>query len=232
MTTPIDFYYWPTPNGWKVSILLEELELPYDTIMVNIGKGDQFKPDFLAISPNNRMPAIVDHDVSGGPVPIFESGAIMFYLAEKTGRFIPADPLGRKETLEWLFWQVGNQGPMAGQYSHFYNYAPEVEREGYSRKRYENEYYRCLSVLETRLDGREFILGDDYSIADMICWPWVLIAKAMGLSLDDHPRVARWRQTVKERPAVQRGVARGKEDRRQRPPTEEERKILFNQTGR
>ncbi|MEM8686408.1 MAG: glutathione S-transferase N-terminal domain-containing protein [Pseudomonadota bacterium] len=225
----IDFYYWPTPNGWKVSILLEELGVPYNTIPVNIGQGDQFKPEFLAISPNHRMPAIVDHDVEGDPVAVFESGAIMIYLAEKHGRFIPSNPLGRKETLEWLFWQVGNLGPMAGQYSHFVNYAPKEEVYGHDR--YKNEYHRCLGVLERRLDGRAFILGDEYSIADMISWPWVLIAKAMGQPLDEFPNVVRWRAAVKERPAVQKGVDLGKDLRRSAPPSEEERKNLFNQTA-
>lgn len=225
----IDFYYWPTPNGWKVSILLEELGLPYETKMVNIGKGDQFKPEFLAISPNNRMPAIVDHDVTGDPVSVFESGAIMWYLAEKTGRFLPADPVSRKEVMEWLFWQTGNQGPMAGQHSHFFNYAPEdVRKQGYAFERYERETYRCLGVLERRLEGRDYLVGD-YSIADMICWPWVLIAKAMKLSMDDYPRVADWRQRIKVRPAVQQGVSLGKESRRDRTPDEEERKRLFEQ---
>ena len=138
----IDFYYWPTPNGWKVAILLEELDLEYRMVPVNIGKGDQFAADFLAISPNNRMPAIVDHDTGGDPVSVFESGAILFYLAEKTGRFIPPDPGSRKEALEWLFWQTGNQGPMAGQLSHFVNYAPG--EHPYSHQRYANEYDRCL----------------------------------------------------------------------------------------
>ena len=225
----IDFYYWPTPNGWKISILLEELEVPYKLISVNLGKGEQFSPEFLAISPNNRMPAIVDHDVDGGPVAVFESGAIMFYLAEKYGKFVPTDPLGRKETLEWLFWQVGNLGPMAGQYSHFFNYAPAGQT--YSYKRYKNEYHRCLGVLERRLEGRDYILGDDYTIADMICWPWVLIAKAMGQPLDEFPNVTRWRAAVKERPAVQRGVDLGKELRPSSPPTDEERKVMFNQTA-
>ena len=226
----IDFYYWPTPNGWKVSILLEELGVDYNTIFVNIGQGDQFKPDFLKISPNNRMPAIVDHDADPA-VPIFESGAIMFYLAQKHGQFLPSDPLLQKEVLEWLFWQTGNQGPMMGQHSHFFNYAPEEERQGYGRKRYEAESMRCLSVLDTRLEGRDWIVGDAYSIADMINFPWVLIAKAMQLPLDDYPHLVRWRQAVKERPAVQRGVALGKDNRRQRPPTDEERKILFGQKG-
>ena len=226
----IDFYYWPTPNGWKVAIMLEECGLPYKLVPVNIGKGEQFAPDFLAISPNNRMPAILDRDVTGDPVPVFESGAILFYLAEKTGQFMPRDPLGRKETLEWLFWQVGNQGPLAGQLSHFVNYAPEDEH--YSRERYAKEYDRCLGVLERRLENRPYILGDDYSIADMICWPWVLIAKPLGQSLDDLPNVARWRQAVKERPAVQRAVDLGKELRRKAPPSEAEREILFGQTAK
>lgn len=230
MTKPLDFYYWPTPNGWKVSILLEELGGPYTTHMVNIGKGDQFAPEFLAISPNNRMPAIVDHNVNGDPVPVFESGAIMLYLAEKTGRFMATDPIGRKETLEWLFWQVGNQGPMAGQHSHFFNYAPEDQRkQGYAFERYKRETIRCLGVLERRLEGRDYIVGD-YSIADMINWPWVLITKAMNLPLEEYPNVAAWRARVKDRPAVQRGVALGKADRPpQKPHSEEARKILFEQ---
>ncbi len=226
----IDFYYWPTPNGWKVAIMLEECALPYEMIPINIGKGEQFAPEFLAISPNNRMPAILDREVAGDPVPVFESGAILFYLAEKTGRFMPKDAMGRKEALEWLFWQVGNQGPLAGQLSHFVNYAPQDEQ--YSRQRYANEYDRCLGVLERRLEDRPYILGADYSIADMICWPWVLIAKPLGQSLDALPKVARWRQAVTERPAVQRAVDLGKEFRRNAPPSEEERKILFGQTAK
>jgi GST-like protein len=225
----IDLYYWPTPNGWKASIMLEEIGLPYKLIPVNIGQGDQFKPEFLAISPNNRMPAIVDHDVDGDPVPVFESGAILFYLAEKTGKLMPADPLGRKETLEWLFWQVGNLGPLAGQLSHFVNYAPEGQ--DYSKTRYAKEYDRCLGVLERRLEGRAYILGDDYTIADIICWPWVFIAKPLGQSLDALPNVAAWRQRIKVRPAVQRGVDLGKEFRRSGPPSDDERKVLFNQTA-
>ena len=163
----IDFYYWPTPNGWKVSIMLEECGLPYRVVPVNIGRGDQFKPEFLAISPNNRMPAIVDDGVS-----VFESGAILLHLAEKSGCFMPTDSRGRKETLEWLFWQVGNLGPMAGQLSHFVNYAQGEHT--YSHQRYANEYNRCLGVLERRLERRDYILGD-YSIADMASFPWVLI---------------------------------------------------------
>jgi GSH-dependent disulfide-bond oxidoreductase len=224
----IDFYYWPTPNGWKVAIMLEECGLPYRMIPVNIGKGDQFAPEFLAISPNNRMPAIVDHDDPDAPLPIFESGAILMHLAEKTGRFMPSGRLGQKEMREWLFWQVGNLGPMAGQHSHFVNYAPDDQP--YARTRYANEYNRCIGVLERRLEGREFIL-DDYSIVDMACWPWILIAKAMGQPLDEFPNVTRWRQTIKERPAVQRGVDLGKEARRNEAPDDEQRRILFNQTA-
>jgi GST-like protein len=220
----IDFYYWPTPNGWKVSIMLEECGLPYRVVPVNIGRGDQFTPEFLAISPNNRMPAIVDDGV-----PVFESGAILLHLAEKAGQFMPTDRRGRKETLEWLFWQVGNLGPMAGQLSHFVNYAQGEHT--YSHQRYANEYNRCLGVLERRLEGRDYIL-DAYSIADMASWPWVLIAKPLGQALDEFPNVARWRDAIKQRPAVQRGVDLGKELRRSAPPSEEERRILFNQTAK
>jgi GST-like protein len=225
----IDFHYWPTPNGWKVSIMLEECGLPYRVVPVNIGLGDQFKPEFLAISPNNRMPAIIDHDSDGEVVSVFESGAILLHLAEKSGRFMPTSRRGRKETLEWLFWQVGNLGPMAGQLSHFVNYAQGEHT--YSHQRYANEYHRCLGVLERRLEGRGFIL-DEYSIADMASWPWVLIAKPLGQALDEFPNVARWRDAVKLRPAVQRGVDLGKELRRSAPPSEEERRVLFNQRAR
>ena len=225
----IDFFYWPTPNGWKVSILLEELGLPYKMHPVNIGKGDQFDPDFLKISPNNRMPAIIDHDVDGDPISLFESGAILLYLAEKTGRFIPNSVIGKKEAMEWLFWQTGNQGPMAGQLSHFVNYA--VGENKYSHDRYANEYERCLGILDRRLKTRQFILGEEYSIADIINWPWVLIAKPLGASLENFPHLADWRNRIKNRPAVKKAVDLGKELRRSAPPTEEERKILFNQTS-
>ena len=225
----IDFYYWPTPNGWKVAIMLEELGLAYRTVITDISRGEQFAPAFLRISPNNRMPAIVDHDADGPPVPVFESGAILFYLAEKTGRLMPASPLGRKEALEWLFWQTGNQGPMAGQLSHFVNYAPDGE--DYSRTRYANEYDRCLGVLDRRLADREYILGEDYSIADIICWPWVLIAKPLGASLEPFAHLSRWRNQVKDRPAVRRGVDLGKEHRPSGGHTEAERRVLFNQTA-
>lgn len=225
----IDFHYWPTPNGWKVSILLEELGVDYTLKPVDIRKGAQFDPAFLAISPNNRMPAIVDHGVDGPPISVFESGAIMLYLAEKHGRFLPSDLRERVVLHEWLFWQVGNLGPMAGQHSHFFNYAQG--EHPYSSERYRNEYHRCIGVLERRLAEREYLLDSGYSIADMIAWPWILIAKAMGQPLDDFPAVARWRAAVKARPAVQRGVDLGKALRSARSMTEAERRVMFGQTG-
>ena len=205
MSKPIDFYFSPTPNGWKISIMLEECELPYNTILMDLKKGDQFQSDFLRISPNNRMPAIVDYNEKSAPVTVFESGAILLYLAEKTGKFIPNSKLGKKKVMEWLFWQVGNLGPMGGQHSHFWNYAPESEKDGYAANRYAEEYDRCFEVLERQLEGQEYIVNE-YSIADIISWPWVLIAKAMGRSLDAYPNVTNWRQRVKERPAVRKGV--------------------------
>ena len=205
MSKPIEFYYSPTPNGWKVSIMLEECELPYNTILMDLKKGDQFQSDFLRISPNNRMPAIVDYNEKSAPVTIFESGAILLYLAEKTGKFIPNSKLGKKKVMEWLFWQVGNLGPMGGQHSHFWNYAPVSEKDGYAANRYAEEYDRCFEVLERQLEGQEYIVNE-YSIADIISWPWVLIAKAMGRSLEAYPNVTNWRQRVKERPAVRKGV--------------------------
>lgn len=226
----IDLYYWPTPNGWKITVMLEECGLDYKIIPVDIGEGDQFKPEFLAFSPNNRMPAIVDNDANlAEPVSVFESGAILFYLAQKTGQFLSSDPIEKKETMEWVFWQMGNLGPMAGQYSHFYNYAPKEGNE-YSLERYANEYNRCLGVLDRRLKDREFIAGD-YSIADMASWPWVLIARSIEQPLDSFPHVARWNAAIKERESARRGVDVGKENRRQKPPGDEERKILFNQTA-
>jgi GST-like protein len=231
----IDFYYWPTPNGWKVSIMFEESGLEYRVVPVNIGKGDQFKPEFLRISPNNRMPAIVDHDdpaSPGTPVPVFESGAILLHLAERSGRFMPTGRLARKEVMEWLFWQVGNLGPMAGQLSHFVNYAQG--EHPYSHKRYADEYNRCLGVLERRLEGREFIVGD-YSIADMASYPWVVPWKNQSQNIDDFPHLKRWLETIRERPATVRAYAKAKEvNPNYGQPvnrTEEERKILFGQTA-
>lgn len=225
----LDFYYWPTPNGWKVSILLEELGIDTNMIPINIRAGDQFTLEFLGVSPNNRMPAIVDHDVDGEPISVFESGAIMMYLAQKYNRFIPSDFRESIQMQEWMFWQVGNLGPMAGQHSHFFNYAQGEHT--YSVERYKNEYNRCIGVLERRLEDRQYILDSGYSIADMITWPWILIAKAMKQPLDDFPNVTRWRSLIKDRPAVRRGVDLGKELKANKPMTEKERKISFGQTA-
>jgi GST-like protein len=224
----IDFYFAPTPNGWKVGIMLEECGLAYRTHLLRLSKGDQFQPAFRAISPNAKMPAIVDHDVEGEPVSVFESGAILLYLAEKTGRFLPKDPLGRKEAMEWLFWQVGNQGPMAGQLSHFRNYAPKGE--DYGLKRYSGEYERNLAVLDERLEGRDYILGD-YSIADMMAFPWAFIAKPLGASLEDFPNVAAWRGRIKERPAVRRAIDLHKSEQNRGQATAENNSLLFNQSA-
>jgi GST-like protein len=224
----IGFYYAPTPNGWKVAIMLEECGLAYRTHLMRLGEGDQFTPGFLAISPNAKMPAIVDHDVDGEPVSVFESGAILLYLAEKTDRFAPTDPLGRKELMEWLFWQVGNQGPMAGQLSHFVNYAPAGQ--DYGRKRYAGEYERNLGVLERRLADRDYILGD-YSIADMIAFPWAFIAKPLGASLEDFPKVKAWRGRIKERPAVRRAIDLYKDQQNRGRDTAENNSIHYNQSA-
>lgn len=221
----IDFYYSPTPNGWKVAIMLEECGLKYKTHLMRLTEGDQFTPRFLEISPNAKMPAIVDNDSGGDPVSVFESGAILLYLAEKTGRFAPITALGRKELNEWLFWQVGNLGPMAGQYSHFRNYAPKGE--SYGLKRYKGEYQRAMAVLEGRLEGREYILGE-YSIADMISFPWILIAKAVDCPLDDFPNLVRWRAAIKDRPAVRKAVDLCRENRNH-GQTAETNNVLFNQ---
>lgn len=225
----IDFYFAPTPNGWKVGIMLEECGFDYQTHLMRLSEGDQFAPEFLAISPNAKMPAIVDHKTGADPVSVFESGAILIYLAEKSGRFMPADPLGRKEMHEWLFWQVGNQGPMAGQLSHFKNYAPEGQDYGF--KRYLGEYDRNLGVLDRRLEGRAFILGE-YSIADMISFPWAFIAKPLGASLDEFPNVAAWRQRIKQRPAVRRAIDLHKDMQNRGQHTAQNNNILFNQSAK
>ncbi|MEX3008676.1 glutathione S-transferase family protein [Hoeflea sp. TYP-13] len=224
----IDFYYAPTPNGWKVAIMLEECGLKYTAHLMNLAQGVQFDPEFLKISPNAKMPAIVDRDVEGEPVTVFESGAILIYLARKTGKFMPKDPAGEKEMLEWLFWQTGNQGPMAGQLSHFRNYAPEGQAYGF--KRYHGEYTRNLAVLENRLDGRDYILGD-YSVADMMSFPWVLIAKPLGASLDEFPNVTAWRGRIKERPAVRRAVDLHKDSQNRGENNAQNNNVLFNQNA-
>jgi len=227
MSINLKFYYWPTPNGRKVSILLEELGITYETIFVNIRKGEQFADDFESISPNNRIPAIQYTAKNGEIINIFESGAIMLHLAEKYQKFLPKTENGKKELIEWLFWQAANQGPMAGQLSHFQNYAENQETSGYSFKRYENEYIRCLQVLESRLKSEDYLVENSYSIADIICWPWVLINKSLGISLENFPNVMLWRQKIKERPAVQKGVNLGREISAGKSITAEERKNLF-----
>jgi GST-like protein len=200
----IDLYYWPTPNGHKISIMLEECGLEYTTIPVNIGRGDQFKPEFLRISPNNRMPAIVDHD---NGTSVFEGGAILIYLAEKTGLFLPVEGGARMQVLEWLFWQAAGLGPMAGQLSHFVNYAKNPEP--YSHDRYAREYDRLLAVMDVRLRDREYLAGD-YSIADIASFPWVLPYRRLGNDLDKFVNLRRWFDAIKERPAVRRGIDLGK----------------------
>jgi GST-like protein len=206
---PIALYYWPTPNGFKISIMLEECRLPYTLMPVNISKGEQFNPDFLRISPNNRMPAIVDPQGPGNkPISIFESGAILQYLGRKTGRFYPDDERGRVEVDLWLFWQMGGLGPMAGQLNHFKHYARETL--AYAIKRYDDEVNRLYGVMNTRLADRPFLAGR-YSIADMACVGWVNLWKRQGQNIDDFPHLKRWLETVKARPAVQKGMALGME---------------------
>jgi len=227
----IDLHYWTTPNGHKVTIFLEEAGLPYRIVPVNISKGDQFKPDFLAISPNNRIPAIVDHEPVGGgaPISVFESGAILLYLAEKTGRFLPADPLGRVEVTQWLFWQMAGLGPMAGQNHHFSQYA--AEKLPYAINRYVSETNRLYGVLNKRLADRPFIAGT-YSIADMAAYPWIVPYKNQGQSLEDFPHLKRWFETIKSRPAEVRAYERAKEVNTQATVlTEESKRILFDQTA-
>jgi GSH-dependent disulfide-bond oxidoreductase len=224
----LDLYYWPTPNGWKITIMLEECGLPYRLVPVNIGKGDQFDPDFLAISPNNRLPAIVDPDAPGGSVSIFESGAILIYLADRTGRFLPRDLHGRFDVLQWLFWQVGSLGPMSGQAGHFRIYAEAPLP--YAIERYTNEINRLYGVMERRLTDREYLAGE-YSIADMACWPWVRPYERYGQTLEDFPALKRWFAAIGARPAVQKGIDAGKDLRSQAPLSEEARKVLFGQTA-
>ena len=227
----IDLYYWPTPNGHKITLFLEEAGLDYTIHPVDISAGDQFKPAFLAISPNNRMPAIVDQAPADGgePVSVFESGAILTYLAEKTGKFLPADPRGRKTVLEWLVWQGGGLGPMAGQNHHFAVYAPE--KIPYAVERYVKETNRLYGVLDRRLAGRAFIAGDEYGIADMACYPWIVPHERQGQNLDDFPNLKRWFTAIRERPATVRAYEKGKPWERPQPIPEESRGILFGQTA-
>ena len=227
----IDLHYWPTPNGWKISIMLEECGLPYTLVPVNISRGEQFKPEFLAISPNNRMPAIVDHNPAGGgePISVFESGAILIYLAEKTGHFLPADLRGRNAVLQWLMWQIGGLGPMAGQNGHFLLYGPE--KIPYAFERYGREVNRLYGVLDAQLARTgHYVAGTEYSIADVAIFPWVRTYKAQQLPLDEFRHVRRWYEAVFERPAVRRGVDLGKHLRAPKMD-EEARKALFGQTA-
>jgi GSH-dependent disulfide-bond oxidoreductase len=224
----IDLYYAPTPNGWKISIMLEECGLDYRMKLVNIMAGEQFASEFLAISPNNRIPAIVDHDPKGGgdPLSVFESGAILLYLAEKTGRFLPHDLRGRTAALEWLNWQMGGLGPMLGQYGHFKLYAPE--RIDYATARYRNEALRLYGVLDRRLADNMYVAGAEYSISDMAIFPWIRTYKRQEIDLDEFSNVKRWYKLLKERPAIQRGLDLGKEAINRNPQEDAAgRKILF-----
>ncbi|MDI7775073.1 glutathione binding-like protein [Asticcacaulis sp. EMRT-3] len=226
----IELYYWPTPNGHKITMLLEEAGLDYAIHPVNIGAGDQFRPDFLAFSPNNRMPAIIDRAPADGgeAITVFESGAILTYLAEKTGRFLPADVRGRKAVMEWLFWQVGGLGPMAGQNHHFSQYAPE--KIPYAIHRYVNETNRLYGVMDRRLAGHAYLGGADYSIADMASYPWIVPYERQGQKLEDFPHLKRWFEEIAARPATVRAYEKGANIRNE-PPNEDTRKVLFGQTA-
>ncbi|HET6552824.1 MAG TPA: glutathione binding-like protein [Dyella sp.] len=227
----IELYYWPTPNGHKITLFLEESGLAYTMKPVNIGRGDQFKPAYLAISPNNKMPAIVDTaPVSGGePITVFESGAILQYLAEKSGRFLPADTRGKYKVLEWVYWQVGGLGPMLGQNHHFSRYAPD--KIPYAIERYVNETRRLYGVLDKQLEGRAFIAGRDYTIADMAAYPWIVPYESQGMALEDFPHLKAWFESIRDRPATKRAYALGEEikDRFDLTTDEDARKVLFGQ---
>ena len=224
----IDLYYWTTPNGHKITMFLEEAGLPHRIVPINIGKGEQFAPDFLKIAPNNRMPAIVDHQPAdgGAPLSLFESGAILLYLADKSGRFIAPNLRGRNETIQWLFWQMGGLGPMAGQNHHFTQYAPEPVP--YAIERYVKETARLYAVLNKQLTDREFIAGD-YSIADMACYPWIVPHERQRQNLDDFPNLTRWFAAIRERPATQRAYALAKEINPAPVVSEDAKRILFGQ---
>jgi GST-like protein len=225
----IELWSWPTPNGQKVHIAIEELGLPYTLVPVNIGAGEQFKPEFLAITPNHRIPAIVDDDGPGGRFTLFESGAILIYLAEKAGRLIPEDPVGRYKCLEWLMFQMGGIGPMFGQFNHFAAYAPE--KIPYAIDRYSKESQRLTRVLNTRLTESPYLAGREYSVADIATFPWVnsAVTRKM-LDLTDTPAVARWMEGIAARPAVERGLALLTDKRSDAPMSEEQRRILFGDT--
>ena len=226
----IDVWTWPTPNGHKVHIALEELGLPYHVIPINIGKGDQFKSEFLAITPNHRIPAIVDHDGPGGKtVEIFESGAILIYLSEKTGgKLIPTDPTGRYSCLQWLMFQMGGVGPMFGQYNHFANYAND--KIPYAIERYTNEVARLHRVLDKRLSEAAYLAGETYSMADIATFPWIRHPNRRNVDLSDYPNVKRWHDAIAARPAVQRGVEVLSENQRKGAMTDAEKEVMFGKT--
>ncbi|MBX3687942.1 glutathione binding-like protein [Dokdonella sp.] len=230
----IDLYYWPTPNGHKITLFLEEAALDYELHPIDIGKGAQFTPEFLAISPNNKIPAIIDHAPADGgePISVFESGAILLYLAHKTRQFLPADVRAHARVNEWLFWQVGGLGPMTGQYGHFNVYAPETIP--YAIERYTREVQRLLGVLDKQLNGRAFITGDDYTIADMACYPWINPYTRAPLDLEPFANLRRWHASIAARPATQRAYARAATVNPQagQPLSDAEKKILFGQGPR
>ena len=229
----IDLHYWPTPNGWKISIALEEMGIPYTVHYVNIGTGDQFKPEFLKIAPNNRMPAITDPDgPDSAPISIFESGAILQYLARKTGKFGGKTERDRIAVDQWLMWQMGGLGPMAGQAHHFLKYAPSMEPPQdlpYAKDRYRNEVARLLGVLNKQLANNEYVAGAEYSIADMAIWPWAILWEGQAQTLDDKPNLARWLDLVGARPAVRKGKALGEEKRSNVQTDRAAQKVLFGQ---
>jgi len=229
----IDLYYWTTPNGHKVTMFIEEAGLEYKVHPINIGKGEQFAPEFLAVSPNNRIPAMVDNEPAGGgaPISVFESGAILLYLAEKTSRFISKDVRGRVEVLQWLFWQMGGLGPMAGQNHHFGTYAPE--KIPYAIERYQKETNRLYGVLNKRLADRAFMAGDDYTIADMASYPWIVPHERQGQKLEDFPNLKRWFEAIKARPATVRAYAIVETVNPQAgvPMSDDAKKVMFGQTA-
>ncbi|HEY9642102.1 MAG TPA: glutathione binding-like protein [Coleofasciculaceae cyanobacterium] len=227
----IDLYYWTTPNGHKITMFLEEVGLPYSLIPINIGAGDQFKPEFLKIAPNNRIPAIVDQaPVDGGePISVFESGAILLYLAEKTGKLLPQDLRKRGEVLEWLFWQMAGLGPMAGQNHHFSQYAPE--KIPYAINRYVNETGRLYAVLDKRLSDRPYVAGDDYSIADIAIYPWIVPYERQGQKLESFPHLKRWFEAVQARPATVKAYEQAEQFKAQAIDMEKSRALLFNQSA-
>lgn len=235
----IDLYYWPTPNGKKVTIALEECGLPYNVVVCNIGKGDQFKPEFLEICPNNRMPALVDHEPAGGgaPLSVFESGAMMMYVAEKAGKFWPQDIRGRYKVTEWIMWQMANQGPKSGECGHFRRLGDSQGDQSYAVTRFSDEVHRFYGVLNQRLYDCPYLAGDDYTIADMIVYPWCAVAESHDIDINEFAHFKRWWDELSARPAVQRGMAVGSElslnlDELGEEEKAELRKILYNQRAR